>query len=312
MVLKNRISLLLIATFALILTLTVVSAGWTDMFKTITGKATSSPVVVNVTIANVTPQIIRVFQVADQSITENSKTMFLINFTAQDGDGWGDLNVTTAKINLTRTGETPVRQNTTCIRYQQGGTQANFSCNLDIWYYDSAGEWNISVFIADNTSRNATNMTTNVTILQTSAFVAGPSAVTFAAISPGAQNTTSNNDPITLNNTGNKPITAGNIQINATDLVGETDNSKAIYANNFSVGTQTGSNDECGGTGSTLMSKSVFSALSGATLPRGNNSLQDGSTGQEQVYICIVRVGTELTAQSYSTANQGSWTAKII
>ncbi|HVY01592.1 MAG TPA: right-handed parallel beta-helix repeat-containing protein, partial [Candidatus Nanoarchaeia archaeon] len=256
-------------------------------------------------------KIISVFPIADQSITENSKTNVLINFTVRNLDGYTSINSSTAKINLTRTGESTVRQNTTCIRYQQGGTLANFSCILDIWYFDSAGEWNISAFISDNSSRAAINTSTNLTILQTSAFVLGPSSISIGTLEPGATNKTAVNNPIIINNTGNKPITAGNIQINATDLVGETDNSKAIYANNFSVGTQTGASAECGGTGSTLMSKSVFSALSGATLPKGNHSILDG-TGQEQIYVCIKNIGTELTAQSYSTSGQGSWTIKIL
>jgi hypothetical protein len=102
----------------------------------------------------------------------------------------------------------------------------------------------------------------------------------------------------------------GNVQLNTTNLLGETDSSKALYANNFSVGVNTGGSPplECG---ATTMAASAYTAIGSASLPKGNFTINDGSTGQEQLYFCLKKAGSELTAQSYSTLNQGSWTLKI-
>ncbi len=49
-----------------------------------------------------------------------------------------------------------------------------------------------------------------------------------------------------------------------------------------------------------------------ANLSRGNFTINDGNTGQEIYYFCIKLAGSDLTSQSYSTANEGSWTIKIL
>ena len=105
---------------------------------------------------------------------------------------------------------------------------------------------------------------------------------------------------MTLNNTGNL---VRNIEINATNLLGVTDNTKGLYATNFSSHIAPG----CEGTG---MAHSLFTQVVGATLPTGNYSIADGS-GQEDLYFCLEAANADLTQQSYSTAEEGAWTLKI-
>jgi DNA-directed RNA polymerase specialized sigma24 family protein len=135
--------------------------------------------------------------------------------------------------------------------------------------------------------------------------------LTFGTLSPNTVNQTANNDPLTLNNTGNVAIANGSIQVNGTNLAGETDSNKALYANNFSFGYATGSNVECNAVNSTPLNKSVFKYIELINLTRGNNSINDNVTGQEQMYLCLKVVGAEISGQSYSTSNQGAWTIKI-
>ena len=49
-----------------------------------------------------------------------------------------------------------------------------------------------------------------------------------------------------------------------------------------------------------------------ANLSKGNYLVNDGNTGQEIYYFCIKIVGSDLTSQQYSTANEGVWTIKIL
>ena len=290
---------------------------WANQIRAgITGHATSQSVVVNVSVTTNAPTVTFVTVVTPRDPTENGVTGVSVNFTANDADGVGNINDTSALVNITytTTGE-GTRTNSTCSKIQSGGTNSNYSCIVNMWYFDIAGTWNVTASIMDASLSLGQNRSTNFTYNSLTAFVLSPASVSFASISPGATNTTSNNDPIILNNTGNYSVTLGNVQMNATNLVGEVTSTQAIYANNMTVGVTTGSNAECdlSATNQTIrMTKSNFASVTNSTLGRGNNSLNNGITGQEQLYVCILLAGNELSQQAYSTAGQGSWTVKIV
>ncbi len=279
-------------------------------------------ITINTTPTNSAPLIILVTNIPDQSITEDTTTKVWLNFTAYDADGFGNLNDASALANFTRAGEA-VRQNLTCVKLTTYSSfYANYTCAIDVWYFDGSGIWNISVAINDTSNEVAvnssatTNQSLNFTLLSTTAFTSYPTSLTFASINPGGSNQSSNNDPLTLNNTGNKNITVGNVEMNATNLLGETDSTKGIYAGNFSIGVGTGSNAECdissGENNASSLVKGLFQAVNRSSLSQGNHSANNGIAGQEQLYICIRFAGNELSAQSYSTSNQGSWTIRIL
>ncbi|MBR9701454.1 DUF2341 domain-containing protein [Candidatus Pacearchaeota archaeon] len=256
------------------------------------------------------PQITSVFNdsMTDVSSGPNegpSPTYVIINFTAYDANGASDLNDSTARINFTRTGET-TRENLSCSRYATGGNYANYTCNVTMWWFDGAGIWNITAHIKDNQSNSATNASQTFSVGSRTAFVMGPSSLTWAGLSPGATNQTSNNDPLTLNNTGNDIITASNIEINATNLLGEENSSYGLWAGNFSV-----SYTDAGACAGTAMSSSEYTNITAANLTIGNYTVGDG-TAQEELYFCIKVIGSELTDQAYSTSGQGAWTIRIL
>ena len=293
---------------SIILISSLVSSGF---FDPITGKATSQAVTANISVTDSSaPTITAVSAISAQTISEHSILPVTFYVTVGDVDGTDNLNATNVTANFSKAGEA-LRQNTSCSKVADlTSTTSNFSCIVNMWYFDGSGTWNVSVSASDTGYNIGYNTTTNFTLQQTSAFVVGPSALTWGTLSPGTTNQTSSNDPLLLNNTGNKPITSGNIQINATNLRGETTSTKAIWANNFSISTLTGGgNPDCN---ATVMNPGVFAGVTGASLPVGNNSVNDGSTGQEQLYACIKLVGSELTSQAYSTANEGAWTVKIV
>jgi hypothetical protein len=121
-----------------------------------------------------------------------------------------------------------------------------------------------------------------------------------------------------LNNTGNTNIgldQGTNISINATNLRGETTDTLAIWASNFSVSWNTGGTPpaECdvGVIKATQMDDGNFTNITGTNLSAGNFSINDNKTGQEQIFFCILYAGSELTTQAYSTSNESSWTVQI-
>ena len=290
---------------------------WTWLKDPFTGRATQS-VTINITVVDPTPPTID--RVMNETIlispVENATYKLIVNFTASDLGGSG-LNWSSAKVNISKTGEV-TRYNNSCNQYGAGGTvdTANFTCTIEFWYFDINGAWRIQAFVKDNASNSIVNFSSNVSASQLSAFVVGPASLGFVSITAGSVNTTANT-PWLLNNTGNKDYTVGNIKVNATNLVGETNSAFALYAANFSVGNNSGAVQTCEGTnsngdGATNMSRSIFTAIVNSNLTRGNNSGNNNFTAQEQIFTCLNIVGSELSQQSYSTANQGSWTIQAV
>lgn len=303
----------LFSIFILLMIISIASAGVLEWIKeTITGKATSQTVNLNISVG--VPVITRVFNSSVNGTLYEGPvaTSFIVNFSVNNPSGAGYLNDSTAMVNFTKSGETS-RANTTCSKFQSSGTNSNYTCNVTMYWWDGAGVWTIITQILDNRSSSAINSSTTFSLGTTTGFVMGPTALTWSSISPGATNQTSSNDPILLNNTGNVAIagsTTGNISINSTNLRGETTDTLALWASNFSVFSGTGGTPplECGGT---QMSTYAFANITSANLTKGDFRNNDGSTGQEQLYFCLRLAGTELTTQAYSTSNETSWTIKI-
>lgn len=306
---KGIVVLVLVISISILLS-NFTSAGMFDWLKQMTGEATTAPVNMNISIGNTAPQIVFVPAVSAVDLTLGpSITAVQINFTASDANGFGNLLDSTANVTLIKSGQTP-RANASCkLTSNFAVTFANYSCTVNMQHWDGSGSWAINATVKDSSYANATNDTTSFTINSLTGFIAGPSSLAWPAISAGAVNQTASSAE-TLNNTGNAAITTGNIQINATHLKGEQTPTVGLWANNFSVAPFTGSLAECNVT-ATTMNHGVYAGITGATLSAGNYTINDGSTGQEQLYFCLRLAGSELTSQPYSTSNEGSWTIKI-
>ncbi len=270
-------------------------------------------------VANVAPNITHVYNLTS-SLNLNSgpfATSFILNFTVYDPNG--DWNDSTAKINVSLANEI-TRENSSCSRYQSSGSYANYTCNITMWWYDGAGNWNITASISDNASLYGKNDSITMYVAATTGFEISPGNLTWTSLGAGATNQTANNDPLVLNNTGNQPVGDitgnSNISINATNLLGEIDNSYRLFASNFSVSTITGGVCsgaaclECGGGSAANLSKGVYANVTSALLPKGNYTQEDG-TGQEQLYFCLRIAGKEIMQQPYSTKGEGLWTIRI-
>jgi hypothetical protein len=315
---KKSVCIVLSILFTLLL-ISTVSAGWLDWVKkTITGYDTQQNFDLNITVG--APAIYAVYNHTKScgasnpyvQLTENTYTSAIINFSVYSPSGAGNINISTAKVNLSYSGEN-LRENASCKLLESSGNYANFTCNITMWWWDVGEDWNVTAYIEDNSSSSAINDTVIQNVANTTSFLGGPSPLTWAGISPESANQTSNNDPYLMNNTGNVAIPSTLLTINSTNLRGELTSTEALWAGNFSVGWNTGGTPpaECGGTS---MVRGQFTALSIANLTRGNYTINNGITGQERLYFCLKVVGSELSTQAYSTANEteGVWTVKIV
>jgi hypothetical protein len=178
-----------------------------------------------------------------------------------------------------------------------------------MWWWDAAGTWNINAYIQDNEVNAGINSSTTFTMGASTTFTMSPPTLNWTSLAPGSTNQTPTNDPLILNNTGNTIIAPTNIQLNASNLRGETTSTEALWASNFSIdwrtgGTCTGADCvECAGT---TMERNVFTGIPTANLTKGNFTSNDG-TAQEELYVCLRLVGIELSNQAYSTGNQTEW-----
>ena len=300
---KNIFMLVLI----ILIIVPIVSASFFDFLgdakNLITGKATSDTTSISITIGNTAPVIDFVSTIPTQSITEAGTTAVTFSFTATDVDGVDNLNDTSAKGSFNLTGET-TRINSSCsLVADLDADTANYTCTILIYYWDGNGDWTVNASIEDINGAYAENISTTFTLSQTTAMVMSPTALTWSTLSLTSTDQLSNNDPITINNTANKDITADNVQVTAIDMKGETTGTEYLLAGNFTVNTA----DACD-TG-TVMVNSTATGVSGATITAGNNS--EGG-GQEQLYFCLEEVSPGISQQSYSTTGAGAWTIGII
>ena len=221
-----------------------------------------------------------------------------------DADGVAGLNDTSVRANFTRSGE-PTRENLTCSHIGDiDANSANYSCTIDMWYFDEAGNWNITVYGKDTNGASAINDSTYFQYNQLQAIVISPTNITFS-VSVNSYNQTATNDPTIINNTGNANLT-NNIVVNAIDLVGETNASESLLASNFSIGLSTGGSPPAECSGITLQNATDVN-ITGIVLDRGNLS---AGQAQEEIYYCIKEVGA-ISDQVYSTQGAGNWLIKI-
>ena len=283
----------------------------------------------SVLVSNTAPVIYYVENLTTQSINENDKLNVTISFYVNDLDGAGTVGFNNSLLNLTKINEqrSPIKNYSSstsggCFKSGEiNSTVANISCWTNIWYFDSAGQWNISVGYSDGSFTQ--NITWNFTLAATSAIQIFPSNITFGTgLNVGQDNVTSSNDPITINNTGNVDYANnGSIRINVTNLVGETTKAQIIPAFNFSFDVLNstylgGGNGECRDGNSTspanFSGNSSFINITNSYLKRGNHSMDNGTAGIEHIFICLNDVPLGLSAQAYSTLEMGSWIIGVV
>ena len=282
---------------------------WKDFRARITGEATTGTSSLNITVGNTAPTIPFAQAVSAQNPLESGYRSVLLNFSVNDTDGSGNINLSSARARFNRTGESN-RENFTCANIGSGGNGQMFTCNVSMYYYDENAVWTINVSARDNEQAGIENSTSNFTYNLLTAMVIAPTALTWPTLNLTATNFSSNNDPVRINNTGNSAN--GTINQTAYNLRGETTTTQFIFANNFTTGNVT---DGCGaGINASIMANATSKQLNGTNFSKGNNSLNYGNqtSGQEEIFYCLRGVPQDVTGQSYSSSFYGSWVVEII
>ena len=293
--------------YALIIILTasqLTSAGLGDWFGKITGSVTSDTATVSVTIGNNAPTIAFVSSISAVTPTESETKTFTFTFNATDTDGVANLNNSAAIGSISKAGET-TRSNSSCATVTDDGANVRkYNCTIGLEYWDGSGSWTVNATISDINGAQASNTSTSLTYNSLTAMVMSPTALTWPSVGLSSTDTGSNNDPITINNTGNDESLS--INVSAYDLDGDITASEIIPASNFTI-----SNTTAGCSGNVL-SNATYVNITSAILEKGNNSISagDDTSGQEQIYACLKGLPSDISAQDYTSTS--AWIVKVV
>ena len=258
--------------------------------------------------ANTAPEIFNITVIGSPSPTESTFTDVDVNFTVSDIDGVGTIDNATVNASIRRPANSNYyRYNTTCIGLGTiNSTAARYQCKVKMWYFDTSSIWDVNASAQDTSGSIATIKNVTIDYQSLTAFVLSPNSITWPQVLLGETNTTANNDPMRLNNTGNKNITQNNVNITGYDLPGLTDATVKLGVGNFTVRNVTGGSPltECLIESGTRMANNTKVNLSYGQILTGNNS---NNLGNESLYFCLTLVpsGAGLTQQVYSTNQSG-------
>ena len=251
---------------------------------------------------NNVPQIIYVSSIGSINPAEGTTSAVTFNVTMNDVDGVDNLNDSSVKANFTKSGEA-LRANNSCLEISGANTSTsqNYSCTINMWYWDLNGTWSVTAYGKDNNGASALNDTSTFTYARLRALTLFPEIFTFN-LTIGATNRTSNEN-MTINNTGNYNM-SGKVLVNAINLYGP--GGYYINVGNFSASVL-GGVLSCNITANTLINGTNVTITS-SVLERGNLS-----TGQanETLYYCAKTVPTNIPSGVYDTRAAGSWAIVI-
>jgi len=239
------------------------------------------------------------------SVSVSAGTYVWINFTfiATDPNGVLDLNNLTASGRYNISAGDDKRFNSSCKQVKViDDTQANYSCSIAIWYFDSNGDWTINASIKDAAGVYAQNLSASFTLGLTTAMNMTPTALTWSSVNLLSTNVLANQN-ITVFNIGNKNITANNVNVTAIDMEGETTTTEYLLAGNFTVNTANVCN-----TGNVMVNATTVNITS-SILTAGNFTAS--SAPQEELFFCLEEVTAGISQQSYSTTGAGAWTIVV-
>ncbi len=283
------------------------------------------PIIGNVTFDEATPI----------SVTENGNKTLRFSFIATDNDGLANIVNNSAIANISRTGET-TRHNDSYIDSTLSGCQAvnnvgtnskNFTCSINIVFYDGAGSWNIAVRINDSNRASGQNTTQTFTVNELTSIQLAPNSISFPTVGLLDINISASIN-LTVSNTGNDDLSGLEtsreaINITAITLIGETNPATVIPTGNFSIGTlldvgptpaycdisrninTTRLINTTSGVGVTLAYNNFSGTINGSSIVAAAN------VNTEVLSFCLLDVPDDLTAQNYSTLRSASWTVSV-
>ncbi len=300
-----------------IIFLPFVSAGIWDWFSgliDITGWPAGDVTTVSIALANDAPNITEISSNVNASFDPTEGALTQVEFTFIVNDTNGDSDIQNASANFTQGAIT--RSNDTCERGDVGtdGISANFSCTVALQYFDTNGNFLVTVMANDSSGASGQNNTVYLTYNLLTGMNLSVNALTLATANPDDTNITNNTaaDFLNVTNTGNQP--GLNISTNASDL--GTTNAQAVAtdfipAENFTFGNV--SLDNGGGDFEECMDSTIddptnqTTNLVNATLTQINGIIERGVAETSSLYLCLRHVPAGIGAFTYNTDRGGSW-----
>jgi hypothetical protein len=241
-------------------------------------------------ITNQPPDIYFIESIPTKDPTGSSTTPVIFIVSVSDINGYSDISSVSAEFNMTgevtRIGDC---DNDNVIN----STARNYSCSVDMQYYDANGIWSVMVYAEDTSSENDTEWSSFTYNLLTS-WVMDVYSLNFGSIYHGENYIGATENPIILTNTGNDDF-SGKIKVTALDLTGVTNSSEYIPAESFSV------NITADAHGGDVLVNDTVVTVTGTFLNRGLDS-------EEALYFYILNVPLDLSFQVYNTTGLGEWT----
>lgn len=286
----NKKNLIFITLILTILIVPIAFAGFFSDFKNlITGRVAQGNITVGINLTGVNngPIIYYVTPNLQPLPSENSTVNVDFTFSVNDSDLCGNIDTTSGRGIVQLNGVT--RSNLSCTASACNDAYSlNFTCTVQMWYFDNSTAWTINVSAADINANRTENTSITLTPQQITTIGGINMSLNFTGVTIGATNFKSNNN-ITIYNIGNKPLA---VKINATDLQGQgVDTSQFIYASNFSMNTTSAL--ACSGT---TLANATQTTLVGVTANFGNNTAGQGIT---PIVTCLRDVPATLKSQNY-------------
>ena len=285
--------------------ITLVSAN--NLFNRIgiTGRATDQAQNLTIGVSGANPVAITYVNAPAKPAAENSIRQVDVEVHLYDSDGYydiTDLDPSNLTINFTKDAVT--RTGSCSYVNPMPPNEANYSCQVGMWYFDSIGDWNITVGAVDKGNKTwQYNTSALFYYSETPALVIYPGVITWPDSAFGDTNVTAI-DFVTINNTANYN---GPIFLKSINLLGDLDDSFMIPANNFTINitNQPTGDTHCLGTGLlnyTTPGDAV--EIIGSNANPGNLSIP--GEGQSEIHYCIPNFPL-VASQTYSTTKGGSW-----
>ncbi|MBI2044603.1 hypothetical protein HYT23_00940 [Candidatus Pacearchaeota archaeon] len=249
---------------------------------------------VTYTVPNQPPVIDSVGPVPSVGPLEGTTRPAIFNIQVSDPDGFADVTSVNAEFSLI--GE-PTRSGACLFDSNIDADTAIYICTVNMQYYDKNGVWSVLVTATDTQSQQDTDNTQTFTYQLLKAIVINQptGALNWPTLNPGTISIPSNNDPNTIENTGNYE---GPIFITAYNLIGNTNPAENIPASNFRAGITL--DLECT---ATQLQDGISVSITGSNLPRGVGATED-------IYYCLTSV-PYVSSQSYSANGANSWRIEI-
>ncbi len=242
----------------------------------------------------------------------------LISFNVTDQDGAGNINASTAVLNLTLGGSSQYYANVsatsssdqgTCGNYSDGSTVVVINCTVVLPYFANASNlWVVNISVRDIFGGSAVNDTLRFTVNTVSGLALPYSAINFSNVNLGQQDARAY-PHLLLNNTGNDDFDM--INVSASALVGTTTTSESISVTSFGVNmTNSSSNLRLSFPSDGMINLRDPSTGGNATFQHGHTSAfaPNDDKGNVSVFVWVNVPSSGLSSQMYN----GTWNVTVV